>query len=67
MSQTFLEVAGIGFEASLFPAGEEIKRTGLLSTVRGVLLGLVSLFTFKPPGSKSPSMRKKCAHTMLSR
>jgi diacylglycerol kinase (ATP) len=46
--QAFLEVAGIGFEASLFPAGEEIKRTGLLSTVRGVILGLVSLVTFKP-------------------
>ena len=46
--QTFLEVAGIGFEASLFPAGEELKKTGLLSNVRGVLLGLVSLLTFKP-------------------
>lgn len=46
--QTFLEVAGVGFEASLFPAGEEIKKTGLLSTVNGVIMGLVSLFTFKP-------------------
>jgi diacylglycerol kinase (ATP) len=46
--QTFLEVAGAGFEASLFPAGEEFKKLGLISTVRGVLLGLVSLFTFKP-------------------
>jgi diacylglycerol kinase (ATP) len=46
--QTFLEVAGIGFEASLFPAGEEFKKTSLLSTVRGVIMGLVSLFTFKP-------------------
>lgn len=46
--QTFLEVAGVGLEASLFPAGEEFKKTGLLSTVRGVILGLVSLFTFKP-------------------
>jgi diacylglycerol kinase (ATP) len=46
--QTFIEVAGVGFEASLFPAGEEIKKTGLLSTVRGVILWLVSFLTFKP-------------------
>ena len=46
--QTFLEVAGVGFEASLFPAGEEIKKAGLISTVRGIILGLVTLFTFKP-------------------
>jgi YegS/Rv2252/BmrU family lipid kinase len=46
--QTFLEVAGVGFEASLFPAGEELKKTDLLSTVRGAILGLVSLLTFKP-------------------
>jgi diacylglycerol kinase (ATP) len=46
--QTFIEVAGVGFEASLFPAGEEIKKTGLLSTARGVILWLVSLLTFKP-------------------
>ncbi len=46
--QTFLEVAGVGFEASLFPAGEELKKTDILSTVRGVIMGLVSLLTFKP-------------------
>lgn len=57
--QTFLEVAGIGFEASLFPAGEEIKKTGLLSTVRGVILGLVSLFTFKPTRLKISFDEKK--------
>jgi diacylglycerol kinase (ATP) len=57
--QTFLEVAGIGFEASLFPAGEEIKRTGLLSTARGVIMGLVSLFTFKPTRLKISLDEKK--------
>jgi diacylglycerol kinase (ATP) len=44
----FLEVAGTGFEASLFPAGEEFKKTGLLSILHGVIMGLISLFTFKP-------------------
>ncbi len=44
----FLEVAGIGLEAVLFPAAEEIKSRGWLSTVRGVYDGLVSLFAFKP-------------------
>ena len=57
--QAFLEVAGIGFEASLFPAGEEIKRTGLLSTVRGVIMGLVSLVTFKPTRLKISLDEKK--------
>src|SRR5579872_5622872 len=36
----FLEVAGAGIEAALFPAAEDIKRPGLLSTLRGVLDGL---------------------------
>jgi diacylglycerol kinase (ATP) len=57
--QTFLEVAGVGFEASLFPAAEEIKKTGLISTVRGVILGLVSLFTFKPTRLKISFDEKK--------
>lgn len=57
--QTFLEVAGVGFEASLFPAGEEFKKTGLISTVRGVILGLVSLFTFKPTRLKISFDEKK--------
>ena len=45
--QTFLEVAGVGFEASLFPAAEEIKKSGLVSTLRGVVQGLFTLLTFK--------------------
>ncbi len=46
--QVFLEVAGIGFEAALFPAAEEIKSTNLPRTLRGVVSGLITLFTFKP-------------------
>jgi len=48
--QIFLEVAGIGFEASLFPAAEEIKKLGLLTTLNGVVSGLKTLLTFQPTG-----------------
>jgi len=44
----FLEVAGIGLEAALFPAAEEIKSSGWLSTVHGVIAGLRTLFSFQP-------------------
>jgi YegS/Rv2252/BmrU family lipid kinase len=44
----FLEVAGIGLEAALFPAAEEIKSTGILSTIRGIIAGLGTLFSFEP-------------------
>jgi len=44
---TFLEVAGVGLEAALFPAAEEIKHPGLLSTIHGTLSGLKTLFSFK--------------------
>ncbi len=46
-NHTFLEVAGVGLEAALFPAAEEIKQPGLLSTLRGALKGLKTLFGFK--------------------
>lgn len=46
--QIFIEVAGIGFEAALFPAAEEIKSSNLLKTLRGVVSGLITVFTFKP-------------------
>jgi diacylglycerol kinase (ATP) len=46
--QIFLEVAGIGFEAALFPAAEEIKSSNFLKTLRGVVSGLITVFTFKP-------------------
>ena len=51
-NHVFLEVAGIGLEAVLFPAAEEIKSRGWLSSVRGVFDGLKSLFTFKPASIK---------------
>ncbi len=44
----FLEVAGIGLEAALFPAAEEIKAKGLPSTIRGIFDGLRTLFVFQP-------------------
>lgn len=43
----FLEVAGAGMEAALFPAAEDIKRPGLLSTLRGVLDGLKTVVTYR--------------------
>lgn len=43
----FLEVAGVGLEAALFPAAEEIKHPGLLSTLHGTLSGLKTLLSFK--------------------
>lgn len=46
----FLEVAGIGLEAALFPAAEEIKRSGWLSTIQGVIEGLRTIFAFQPTG-----------------
>ena len=48
----FLEVAGIGLEAVLFPAAEEIKSRGWLSTIRGAFDGIVALFSFKPASVK---------------
>lgn len=44
----FFEVAGIGLEAELFPAGEELKAVGLFSRLRGVIKGLGTILTFKP-------------------
>lgn len=44
----FLEVAGIGLEASLFPAAEEIKQPGIISTVLGAARGLKTLLSFQP-------------------
>jgi diacylglycerol kinase (ATP) len=44
----FMEVAGIGLEAAIFPAAEEVKSARFGSTLHGILLGLKTLFTFKP-------------------
>jgi diacylglycerol kinase (ATP) len=46
--QVFLEVAGVGLEAALFPAAEEIKSRGILSTVKGIVAGLSTLLAFRP-------------------
>ena len=45
----FLEVAGAGLEAALFPAAEEVKSRGILSTVKGAVSGLYTLIRFRPP------------------
>ncbi len=44
----FLEVSGVGLEAALFPAAEEIKSVGFISTVKGIAEGLSTLFSFEP-------------------
>jgi YegS/Rv2252/BmrU family lipid kinase len=46
--QIFLEVAGVGLEAALSLAGEEIKSTGWLSTIQGFIDGLAALLAFQP-------------------
>lgn len=45
--QYFLEVAGIGLEAALFPAAEEVKSPGVLSTLHGIIEGLCILLAYK--------------------
>lgn len=42
----FLEVAGAGLEAALFPAAEELKSKGILSTFNGIAHGLRTLISF---------------------
>jgi diacylglycerol kinase (ATP) len=44
----FTEVAGIGLEAALFTAGEEVKGPGMISTVRGIIDGLRTVLAFRP-------------------
>ena len=46
--RVFLEVAGIGLEAAIFPAAEEFKSPGWISTLSGTLKGLTTLLTFQP-------------------
>ena len=45
--RAFLEVAGVGLEAKLAPAGEELKHPELASIVHGALNGLKAFFGFK--------------------
>ena len=46
--QVFLEVAGVGLEAALFPLAEEIKQPGFFSTLHGAIAGLITLLTYHP-------------------
>ncbi len=46
--QCFIEVAGIGLEAALFPAAEQVKGLGVLSTLQGIFDGLRILLAYKP-------------------
>ena len=46
--QAFIEVAGIGIEAALFPAAEEFKSHDFLSMLRGVIHGLLTLLAYQP-------------------
>jgi len=45
----FLEVAGVGLEAALYPAAEAVKSRNLLSTLTGAFSGLWKLINFRPP------------------
>jgi diacylglycerol kinase (ATP) len=47
-NHVFLEVAGIGLEAELFPLAEEIKSPSWFSAIHGVILGLFKLFSYQP-------------------
>ncbi len=44
----FIEVAGIGLEAALFPAAEEFKSPGMWSTLHSIVSGLRTLLSFRP-------------------
>lgn len=44
----FLEAAGMGLEAALFPPAEELRRHGLLGTLHGIITGLKILLSYKP-------------------
>ncbi len=45
----FLEVAGVGLEANLAPAGEEMKHRQLRSIMHGIVNSLKTFFGFKAP------------------
>lgn len=61
----FIEVAGVGLEASLFPAAEEIKHHGFLSTVHGAASGLKTLLGFKPTRLSISGGRGRRLYTAL--
>jgi YegS/Rv2252/BmrU family lipid kinase len=45
----FLEVAGVGLEAALYPAAEAVKSSHAFGTFKGVIHGLRTLLSFRPP------------------
>lgn len=44
----FIEAAGVGLEAALFPAAEEFKSPGIWSTLHSIVTGLRALLAFRP-------------------
>ena len=60
--QTFLEVAGIGLEAALFPFAEEVKKPNLLSMMRGAVNGLFILLNYQSIALKISFDDKKRRH-----
>jgi diacylglycerol kinase (ATP) len=44
----FLESAGVGLEAALFPYVEEMKSFGFRSTLRGIIRGMFTLLAYRP-------------------
>jgi YegS/Rv2252/BmrU family lipid kinase len=63
--RVFLEVAGVGLEAALFPAAEEIKHHGFFSTVHGAVKGLKTLLDFKPTRLSISNRRGRHLYTAL--
>jgi len=57
--QAFIEVAGVGIEAALFPAAEEFKSSSFLSMLSGVIKGLITLFTYQTTKLKISFDEKK--------
>ncbi len=65
----FLEVVGIGLEASLFPCGDEVKeavKKNSLTVVKSIVNGLKTFFNFKPHRLvlKLDGKRKHYPHTL---
>lgn len=58
----FLEVAGVGLEAALFPAAEELKSKGIMSTFNGIVHGLRTLASFTASNFTVTFDRKKHRH-----
>jgi diacylglycerol kinase (ATP) len=55
----FLELAGVGLEAALFPYVEEMKSFGVLAALHGVIKGLFTLFAYQTTKLKISFDEKK--------